>query len=299
VSSILRINNLSKHFGKLIAVNNLSLEVSEGTVYGILGPNGSGKTTTLGMLLEVISPTSGSYNWFGSESMKESRKKIGSILEMPAFYPYLSATRNLRIVAQIKGKGKDNIDNVLKQVGLFERRNDPFKTYSLGMKQRLSIASALLTDPPVMILDEPTNGLDPQGIADVRKLVTTIASEGKTILFASHMLDEVQKICTHFVVLNYGSKIYNGTVADAMNQNQKIELAAKDMSRLKTVLNEFNSMVNLEETNGKYAVKLKEGIGSGDLNRFLIDKGIVLTHLAEKKSSLEQKFLKILEDSND
>ena len=299
MSSILRINNLSKHFGKLIAVNNLSLEVSEGTVYGILGPNGSGKTTTLGMILEVISPTSGSYDWFDSVSKKESRKKIGSILEMPAFYPYLSATRNLRIVAQIKGKGKDNINNVLKQVGLYERRNDPFKTYSLGMKQRLAIASALLTDPPVMILDEPTNGLDPQGIADVRKLVTTIASEGKTILFASHMLDEVQKICTHFAVLNYGSKIYNGTVADAMNQNQKIELAAKDMDKLKTVLNEFNGMVNMEETNSKYTVKLKEGIGSGDLNRFLINKGIVLTHLAEKKSSLEQKFLKILEESND
>jgi ABC-2 type transport system ATP-binding protein len=299
VSNILRINNLSKHFGRIIAVNNLSLEVSEGTVYGILGPNGSGKTTTLGMLLEVISPTSGSYDWFGSESKKESRKKIGSILEMPAFYPYLSATRNLRIVAQIKGKGKDNIDNVLKQVGLFERRNDLFKTYSLGMKQRLSIASALLTDPPVMILDEPTNGLDPQGIADVRKLVTKIASEGKTILFASHMLDEVQKICTHFAVLNYGSKIYNGTVADAMIQNQKIELAAKDMERLKTVLNEFNGIVNIGESNGKYAVKLKKGIGSGDLNRFLIDHGIVLTHLAEKKSSLEQKFLKILEESND
>ncbi len=299
MNTILRINSLSKNFGKIKAVNNLSLEVSEGTVHGILGPNGSGKTTTLGMILDVISPTSGSYDWFGSESKTESRKKIGSILESPAFYPYLSAVRNLRIVAEIKGKGKSNIENALKQVGLYERRNDPFKTYSLGMKQRLSIASALLTDPPVLIFDEPTNGLDPQGIADVRKLINTIASEGKTILFASHMLDEVQKVCTHFAVLNYGKKIYNGSVADAMNQNQKIELSAKDMDRLKTALNEFKGLVKLETTNDKFSVKLKEGIDSSELNRFLIDKGIVLSHLAKEKNSLEQKFLKILEESND
>lgn len=299
MSRILRINNLSKHFGKLIAVNDLSLDVSEGSVYGILGPNGSGKTTTLGMILEVISPTSGSYEWFDSESFKESRKKIGSILESPAFYPYLSAVRNLNIVAKIKGKGNSNIDNVLQQVGLYERKNDPFKTYSLGMKQRLSIASALLTDPPVMILDEPTNGLDPQGIAEVRELIQSVASMGKTIILASHMLDEVQKVCTHFAVLNKGRKIYDGKVEDVMNQNQKIELAARDMKRLKEAVKEFISLEEMESKNGKLSVRLKDGIGSGDLNEFLIGKGIVLTHLAEQKSSLEQKFLKILKESND
>jgi ABC-type multidrug transport system ATPase subunit len=299
LSTILKIENLSKHFGKLIAVNELSLEVSEGTVYGILGPNGSGKTTTLGMILEVISPTSGNYHWFDQEPPKESRKKIGSILEMPAFYPYLSAVQNLKITAKIKGKGSDNIGNVLQQVGLYKRKDDAFKTYSLGMKQRLSIASALLADPPVMILDEPTNGLDPQGIVEVRELITKIAARGKTILFASHMLDEVQKVCTHFAVLNSGRKIYDGTVEDVMNQNQKIEVAAKDMEVLKSVMSEFNSMESLEEKDGKVLVRLKEGIGSGELNRFLIDRGIVLTHLAVKKSSLEQKFLKILEESND
>lgn len=299
MKSILRINNLTKRFGKLTAVNNLSLEVNEGNVYGILGPNGSGKTTALGMILEVISPTSGTYEWFSSEPYKESRKKIGSILESPAFYPYLSAVRNLEIVARIKGKGRNNIDQVLKQVNLYDRRNDPYKIYSLGMKQRLSIASALLSDPPVMILDEPTNGLDPQGIAEVRELVRNVASKGKTILFASHMLDEVQKVCSHFAVLNYGKKIYDGTVEDTMNQNQKIELASDNMDALRSVINEFRSLKSLEETGDMYTVRLEDGIGSGELNRFLIEKGIVLTHLTQKKSSLEQKFLNILKESND
>lgn len=296
---ILRIDNLTKRFGKLTAVNKLSLEVNEGNVYGILGPNGSGKTTALGMILEVISPTSGKYEWFDSEPYKESRKKIGSILESPAFYPYLSAVRNLEIVARIKGKGSNNIDNVLKLVDLFDRKNDPYKYYSLGMKQRLSIASALLVDPPVMILDEPTNGLDPQGIAEVRNLIKTVASRGKTILFASHMLEEVQKVCTHFAVLNFGRKIYDGSVEEAMSQDQKIELASEDMDALKAALNEYKPLKKLDKTDDMFTVRLKEGSGSGELNKFLIGKGIVLTHLANRKSSLEQKFLKILEESND
>jgi ABC-2 type transport system ATP-binding protein len=251
------------------------------------------------MVLEVISPTSGTYEWFNSEPNKESRKRIGSILETPAFYPYLSAVINLEIVAKIKGKGRDNIDRVLRQVNLYDRRNDPYKTYSLGMKQRLSIASALLTDPPVMILDEPTNGLDPQGIAEVRELVKNVASHGKTILFASHMLEEVQKVCTHFAVLNFGQKIYDGSVEEATNQDQKIELASDDMNALKTAIKDFKKLKKLEETSGIYTVRLEDGLSSGELNRFLIDKGIVLTHLAYKKSSLEQKFLKILEETND
>ncbi len=282
-----------------MAVKELSLEVNEGNVYGILGPNGSGKTTLLGMVLEVIRQTSGNYEWFDSEPAKESRKKIGSILESPAFYPYLSASRNLQVVAAIKGKGKENIEQVLKQVGLYERRHDPYKTYSLGMKQRLSIASALLTDPPVMILDEPTNGLDPQGIADIRDLIKNIASRGKTILFASHMLDEVQKVCTHFSVLNFGKKIYDGTVEDAMNHDQKIELASDDLEKLRQEVSGFLGLVNLEVGSDKLTVKLDKNLGAGELNRFLIDKGIVLTLLTEKKTSLEQKFLKILQETHD
>jgi ABC-type multidrug transport system ATPase subunit len=169
--SVLKINNLVKKYGKLKAVNNLSLEVEEGNVYGLLGPNGSGKTTTLGVILDVLKKTSGEYLWFGQSSSRASRKKIGAILEIPAFYPYLSARRNLRIIAKIKGSGKDRIDEVLDQVGLLDRADDPFRTYSLGMKQRLAIGGALLSDPPVLILDEPTNGLDPQGIAEIRNLI--------------------------------------------------------------------------------------------------------------------------------
>lgn len=296
---ILKIDKLSKQYGKLVAVNELSLEVNEGSVYGILGPNGSGKTTLLGMVLEVISPSSGSYDWFNSEPATESRKKIGSILETPAFYPYLSAERNLEIAAKIKGKGRGKINQVLEQVGLEKRRKDPYKIYSLGMKQRLAIASALLADPPVLILDEPTNGLDPQGIVEIRELIGNVASQGKTILIASHLLDEVQKVCTHFSVLNFGKKIYDGSVEEAMNQDPKIELASKDMKALKTSLSKCNLVLDLQANSQHLIIKLKEGKGTGELNSYLINRGIVLTHLVEKKSTLEAEFLKILKESND
>ncbi len=297
--NILKINNLNRRYGKIHAVNNLSLEVAEGNVYGILGPNGSGKTTTLGMILDVVSPTSGSYQWFGDEKNSQARKKIGAILEMPAFYPYLSAKRNLRIAAEIKEKGKDRINEVLRQVGLYDRRNDKFKTYSLGMKQRLSIASALLADPPVLILDEPTNGLDPQGIAEIRELIKSIAANGKTILFASHILDEVQKVCTHFAVLKFGRKIYDGSVEEAMKQKQVVELRSEDIQNLQSVLNEFNAVEKITELPDSLEVHLNNGADILSMHQFLIDRGIILTHLTEQKISLEKKFLSILEESND
>jgi ABC-2 type transport system ATP-binding protein len=275
------------------------LEVSEGNVYGILGPNGSGKTTTLGMILNVVKPTSGSYQWFGKNAHQQARKSVGAILEMPAFYPYLSAVRNLQVIARIKEKGADRIDQVLEQVGLFDRRNDKFKTYSLGMKQRLSIASALLADPPVLILDEPTNGLDPQGIAEIRELIISIAAQGKTILFASHILDEVQKVCTHFAVLKMGKKIYDGSVEEAMKQKQIIELKTENLESLQQELAGFNAMENLSIHPGHLEVRLTDTSNILDLHRFLIEKGIVLTHLSEQKISLEKKFLSILKESND
>ena len=207
METILQINELTKRYRRLTALDGLSLEIEKGQVFGLLGPNGSGKTTTLGILLDVIQPTSGSFQWFGGESNSDSRKKIGSILETPCFYPYLSASRNLRIVAEIKGCEKKRIDEVLEWVGLYDRRNDSFKTFSLGMKQRLAIAAALLPDPPVLILDEPTNGLDPTGIAEIRGLIQDISERGKTLILASHLLDEVQKVCSHFAILQKGKKI--------------------------------------------------------------------------------------------
>ncbi len=295
---LLTIDNLVKDYGRIRAVNGLSLSVNEGSVFGLLGPNGSGKTTTLGIILDVIKKTSGNYTWFGKPSSAQSRQQIGAILEVPAFLPYLSARRNLKIVAKIKGRGSENIEDIVETVGLKERIDDPFRTYSLGMKQRLAIGAALLSNPPVLILDEPTNGLDPQGIAEMRKLIQMVAAQGKTILLASHILDEVQKVCTDFAVLKKGSMIYSGTVDEALNGNRMIELTSNNLEILKGALSEFNAVVKIEEDHDLLFVQFKDGISTMEVNQFLIERGIVLTHLAIRKGSLEQKFLTILEESD-
>ena len=297
MQTVLSINNLTKQYGRLTAVKNLSLEVGRGQVFGILGPNGSGKTTTLGILLDVINKTSGDFSWFGEPASKEMRKKIGAILETPIFYPYLSAAKNLEIVANIKGASKENIDPVLKKVELYERRDDKFKTFSLGMKQRLSIASALLCDPEVMILDEPTNGLDPQGIAEIRKLILQIASEGKTIILASHLLDEVQKVCTHFCVLKKGTLLYTGLVDDIDKGIVNVEVGA-DSKDLKNVLQSFSGTKKISQDNGKYIVELASDSSAKDLNRHLAENDIYASHLLTLKKSLEKQFLELLAESD-
>jgi ABC-type multidrug transport system ATPase subunit len=299
VAEVLKIDRLVKNYGKLRAVNELSLQVEEGCVFGLLGPNGSGKTTTLGVILDVLKKTSGDYQWFGKPASRDSRKKIGAILEVPSFYPYLSGRQNLQIMAKIKGSGEDRIDAVLGQVGLSDRSTDPYKSYSLGMKQRLAIAGALLADPPVLILDEPTNGLDPQGIAEMRKLILEVAQHGKTILLASHILDEVQKVCSHFAVLKNGRKIYSGTVDGALNANQWVEVAAPDMKNLVEMLGTLPSIKQLKLEKDVVAVQLEDSFTPYLLHSFLIGKGVVLTHLSERRSSLEQKFVSILEKSDD
>ena len=295
METILSTQNLTKHYGRLKAVDNLNLEVKKGTVFGILGPNGSGKTTTLGMILDVINKTSGTYQWFGEDPTKDQRKRIGAILETPIFYPYLSGTRNLEIVCEIKGVNRDRIPEVMKQVGLFDRMDDKFKTYSLGMKQRLSIASALLCDPEVMILDEPTNGLDPEGIADIRELIKAIAQEGKTIVLASHLLDEVQKVCSDFAVLKSGKLIYSGSVEDVTKGTVAVEIkAAEDLT---SHLESCDFVKSFEKELDNYVVKLEEGRTSGELNQYFFDKGICLTHLLTLHKSLEKQFLEILKES--
>ena len=211
MEKVLTISGLQKNYGKIHAVNDLSLSVERGSVYGILGPNGSGKTTTLAIILGVVNSNGGSYSWFGNENSKNDRKRIGAILEQPLFYPYLTAEKNLQIVASIKGVEYSDIERVLKIVELFERKDSKFRTFSYGMKQRLAIASALLGNPEVLIFDEPTNGLDPKGIAEIRELIIKIAKQGITILLASHLLDEVQKTCSHVAVLKSGKKLYEGS----------------------------------------------------------------------------------------
>jgi ABC-2 type transport system ATP-binding protein len=296
LETVLSISNLTKHFGSIKAVNQLSLEVQRGQVFGMLGPNGSGKTTTLGMLMGVINPTAGSFSWFGEAPSHRLRKKIGAVLEHPIFYPYLSGQKNLELNAMIKECPPENIPNVLDLVELNERRNDRYKTYSLGMKQRLAIASALLNDPTVLILDEPTNGLDPMGIADIRDLIKKIAANGKTIILASHLLDEVQKVCSHFAVLKKGTLIHAGPIASVSEGAETVEVLA-DAPDLNEILLGFPGTTSISRENGSFHVALRDGFHSRELNQFLFEKGVVASHLATKHKSLEKQFLEILAGS--
>ncbi len=292
METILTVSNLTKKFGYLTAVKDLSFSIEKGNVYGILGPNGSGKSTTLGIVLNVVNPTSGSFSWFdGNTSTHDALKKVGAIIERPNFYPYMSALKNLKLVCKIKGVAEDKIEDTLKLVGLWERRNSKFKTYSLGMKQRLAIASALLNDPEILILDEPTNGLDPQGIHQIRQIIKKIASQGTTILLASHLLDEVEKVCTHVVILRKGEKIYSGKVDNMLASHGYLELKTTNTAALIKLLEEDPRFGKIEEESGLITAVLNEKMDSGSLNEFLFKNGIVLTHLVMRKESLEEQFL--------
>jgi ABC-type multidrug transport system ATPase subunit len=296
LETVLLTHQLTKNFGKLCAVNVLDLQVNKGEVFGMLGPNGSGKTTTLGMLMGVVNPTFGSFTWFGRPATNETRKKIGAVLEHPIFYPYLTGQKNLELTAMIKGDSKDQIAKVLELVELTARKNDKYRTYSLGMKQRLAIASALLNDPIVLILDEPTNGLDPMGIAEIRHIIKKIAADGKTIILASHLLDEVQKVCSHFAILRKGRLVHSGPVEDVGKGEETVEVVAYH-DDLSLRLQEFSGTASLKKENASFLVKMKEGFHSHDLNRFLFDKGIVASHLLTQKKSLEKQFLEILSEA--
>ena len=295
METILKITNLNKIFNKhLHAVKNVSFEIKKGNVYGILGPNGSGKSTTLGIVLNVVNKTSGDFEWFGGKSnTHDALKKVGAIIERPNFYPYMTAKENLELVCKIKGTSLSKVDEKLELVGLLERKNDKFRTYSLGMKQRLAIASALLNDPEILILDEPTNGLDPQGIRQIRDIIRIIASQGTTILLASHLLDEVEKVCSHVVVLRKGEMLYQGSVHDMIENNSFFELKSDDKEQLKLALQNHPSVEKIEEEEGKVLVYLKQDIAAKDLNSYLFERKIVLEHLVKRKNSLEEQFLEL------
>jgi len=294
---VLSTHQLTKNYGKLCAVNQLNLEVKRGQIFGMLGPNGSGKTTTLGMLMGVTNPTSGSFSWFGEPATHLTRKKIGAVLEHPIFYPYLSGQKNLELNAMIKGADPNNIPKVLDIVDLSLRKDDKYRTYSLGMKQRLAIASALVSDPIILILDEPTNGLDPMGIAEIREIVKRIANDGKTIILASHLLDEVQKVCTHFAVLRKGKLMHSGPVDEVGKGEETVEVMAYH-DDLGVLLQEFVGSGSIKKENGIFQVMMKDGYHSQDLNRFLFEKGIITSHLVTKKKSLEKQFLEILSEAH-
>ncbi len=292
---VLEINELHKRYGKLIALNKLSLEIRPGQVFGLLGPNGSGKSTCLGMILGVTNPSSGEFKWFEGMSTSQARKNVGAILEKPNFYENYNAERNLKIVCQIKGVPYSRIDEELKRVGLYERKQDPFKTYSLGMKQRLAIASALLADPDVLILDEPTNGLDPQGISDIRELILKISKSGKTIILASHLLDEVQKVCSHFAILRKGNLIHHGEVGSDLDDNHTVEIGSDDFKLLEESVQSFSGYISHRTVKKGLEVKLAKGSSAVDLNKHVLEKNIVVNHLVMNKKTLEQQFLEILE----
>ncbi|MBT8186521.1 MAG: ABC transporter ATP-binding protein [Croceitalea sp.] len=298
METILTVQNLTKKFGYLTAVKDLSFTIEKGNVYGILGPNGSGKSTTLGIILNVVNKTAGNFNWFdGNTSTHEALKKVGAIIERPNFYPYMTAIQNLKLVCKIKEVPQTKIQEKLELVGLWERKDSKFKTYSLGMKQRLAIASALLNDPEILILDEPTNGLDPQGIHQIREIIKKIAAQDTTILLASHLLDEVEKVCSHVVILRKGEKLYSGPVDGMLASHGFFELKANNMEKLKEQLSNNSVFSKIESNNGLLTAYLKEELDAEALNKMLCDKGIVLSHLVKRKESLEEQFL-VLTNNN-
>ena len=297
LETILTIENLTKKFGNLTAVDNLSFSIEKGNVYGILGPNGSGKSTTLGIVLNVVNKTSGNFSWFGGDvSTHNALKKVGAIIERPNFYPYMTAKQNLELVCKIKGVATTQVQKTLDTVGLLDRQDDTFKGFSLGMKQRLAIASALLNSPEILILDEPTNGLDPQGIHQIRGIIQKIAKQGTTILLASHLLDEVEKVCTHVVVLSKGKSLYVGRVEQMNASFGFVTLQCSDMPGLKKVLEESTSFENIKQDAAYLVANLTQEMDAAKLNAFLFEKGITLSHLVQRKESLEEKFLALTQN---
>ena len=292
--SILTVENLSKSYGRIQALKNVNFSVPEGTVFGILGPNGSGKTTTLGTITDILKPTSGSYKLFDEPASAANRRRIGTLLETPNFYHYLSGVKNLEIVAEIKQHGKEDIEKVLETVDLTRRKDSKFSTYSLGMKQRLAIASCLLGSPSVLIFDEPTNGLDPVGIAEIRELMKKLYREGKTIIMASHLLDEVEKVCTDVAILKKGELIVSGKVNEILSNEDMVEVAATDHKKLLEVLNTLNEKTRIIDENS--VVKIFFPIGKADLsavNNYCFNNGVTLNHLILKKQSLEARFFEL------
>ncbi len=304
--AILSINNLTKNYGKIRALDNVSFSVPEKTVFGILGPNGSGKTTLLGIVMDILKTTGGNYKWEGDDSVDAMRKKIGTLLETPNFYAYLSGEDNLKIAAKIKGRGEGDIEKVLTTVNLFERRRSKFNSYSLGMKQRLAIASTLLGNPDILVFDEPTNGLDPAGIAEIRELIKELNRQGKTIIMASHILDEVEKVCSHVAIIQKGVLKMVGSVNEVLNtsgssiSNQVlVELSAEDNAQLKNVLLKMTGLENITATENSIEVICADNISPASINKFCFENGIILNKLVVKRKSLETRFLEITGKQSD
>jgi ABC-2 type transport system ATP-binding protein len=294
MAPILSLKNISKSYNRLRALQDVSFDVPEGSVFGILGPNGSGKTTLLGIVMDVLIASAGTYTWFGKPPSEKQRREIGTLLETPNFYHYLSAQHNLEIVASIKHKPAEDIERVLKLVRLYERRESKFQTYSLGMKQRLAIAACLLGNPSVLVFDEPTNGLDPSGIAEIRQLIIDLAAAGKTVILASHLLAEVEKVCTHVAILQQGVLIKSGDVLSALSQEEWLELGSADMVGLKEILDRLPGVKNIVRQGNHFQVYFFEPIPDAAwINRRCFEQNIILNFLQVMKKSLESAFIEL------
>lgn len=294
MNKVLEINYLSKSYGSILAINNISFTVSKGEVYGILGPNGSGKTTTLAVVMGILKANGGNYNWFDKPMDKFTRRRIGSLIETPNFYPYLSLYENLKIVAKIKDAHEEDINYALGVANLLKRKHSPYNTLSLGMKQRLAIASVLVGNPEVLVLDEPTNGLDPEGFAEVRSIIQSQANEGKTIILASHILDEVEKVCSHVAILKSGDIIAKGRVGELLTADDMVYIQSDRMDELEQILHHANFIKKVFKSDNDLAVVLESGYSATDLNKYCFDKGFALSKVLLKKQSLEDQFLQLV-----
>ena len=294
--TILSIRSISKFYGRIRALHEVSFDVPPGSVFGVLGPNGSGKTTLLGIVMDVLKASGGSYSWFGEAPSEKQRQQIGTLLETPNFYHYLSGEQNLRITAAIKGKGEADIPRVLEMVKLTERKHSKFSTYSLGMKQRLALAACLLGDPQVLVFDEPTNGLDPVGIAETRELIKELSGAGKTVLLASHLLDEVEKVCTHVAILQRGVLLTAGPVNEVLRDEEFIEVGAgpSELVALQVLLKGLTDVKQVQVKEDHVQLYFHGvGMDPAAINRFCFENGVVLTHLQLRKKSLETKFMEL------
>lgn len=299
LEKVIEVNGLTKKFKNLVAVNNLNLNVYKGDVFGFLGPNGAGKSTTIRMLLSLISPTSGSIRIFGKSLNKhriEILRNIGAIVEKPDFYLYMTAYKNLELLGKISGTdtSKANIMKVLELVGLKDRYNSKVKTYSHGMKQRLGLAQALLHDPDLIILDEPTTGLDPHGIKEIRDLIIYLSREkGKTIFLSSHILKEIEIIATRMIIIDKGTTKIEGSVEDLLNDHKlTVTIEVNETEKFKTFLNETQWKISFKEFEKNVAVFLLTKEEIPVLNKELVEKGFNVNSIVPKKS-LEDYFLKI------
>jgi ABC-2 type transport system ATP-binding protein len=292
---VIETTGLTKRYGDVLAVDAISFSVERGQVFGFLGPNGSGKTTTIGMLLGIITPTAGEVRLLGLTGrvgLHQARQRIGATLETPNFYPYLNGWDNLRLVANLKGVGRRGIAEVLELVGLSDRRRDRFHTYSLGMKQRLAIAATLLGNPELVILDEPANGLDPDGIREIRDLIVALGAQGKTVFVSSHLLNEVERSCTHVAILRKGRVVRQSSVQDLLRSATVLELRADVPERLRLATLAHPGVVSATIVGDTVVVRMDDGDAAA-LNRFLAGQGIYVSHLAPRRSSLEDAFIEL------